>query len=386
MDRAKWRINFNTMKIPFLNFTPMHMGIKAEMQEAFGRVYDSNWFVLGKEVEQFEKAYATFNQVKYTVGLSNGLDALHLALKACGVGVGDEVIVPSNTYIATVLAVSYVGATPVFVEPKIETYNIDPDRIEEVITSKTKAIMPVHLYGQACEMTAIMTLAKKYNLFVIEDNAQSQGATFNGKLAGSWGDINGTSYYPGKNLGALGDAGAVTSNSDDLAQKVKVLRNYGSQKKYYNEVIGHNMRLDELQAALLSVKLKKLTEWTLQRQKIAGWYNEGLREIDGLILPKVAEGATHVYHLYVVRTKLRDELQEYLAAAGIGTLIHYPIPPHLQEAYKDLGLKKGDFPIAEEIAETALSLPLWPGMTIEDVKYTIKLLKQFCNDRKPFFI
>jgi dTDP-4-amino-4,6-dideoxygalactose transaminase len=362
------------MKIPFLNFSPMHSEIKSKMQAAFNRVYDSNWFVLGKEVEQFEHAYATFNEVKYAVGLSNGLDALHLALKACGVGVGDEVIVPSNTYIATVLAVSYVGATPVFVEPNIETYNIDINRIEAVITSKTKAIMPVHLYGQACEMIAIIELAKKYKLYVIEDNAQSQGATFDGKLTGNWGDINGTSFYPGKNLGALGDAGAVTSNSDELAQKVKVLRNYGSQKKYYNEVIGHNMRLDELQAALLSVKLEKLNEWTAQRQQIAAWYDEALKDVEGIILPKIAVGATHVYHLYVIRTNKRDKLQKYLHDNGVGTLIHYPIPPHLQEAYQGLGYKKGNFPIAEELADTMISLPLWIGMPKEFVQYVSSLV------------
>ena len=358
----------------------MHAAIKAEMHEAFNRVYESNWFVLGKEVEQFERTYADFNQVKHAVGLSNGLDALHLALKACGVGPGDEVIVPSNTYIATVLSVSYVGATPVFVEPNVETYNIDPECIEKAITRKTKAIMPVHLYGQACEMTSIMALAKKYNLFVIEDNAQSQGAKFDGKLTGSWGDINATSFYPGKNLGALGDAGAVTTNSDDLAQKIKVLRNYGSQKKYYNEVIGHNMRLDELQAALLSVKLKRLNEWTLQRQQIAAWYDEALKDFEDIILPKVAEGATHVYHLYVIRTKKRDALQKYLNDSGVGTLIHYPIPPHLQQAYQDLGYRKGDFPLAEEIAETALSLPLWPGMTQEEVVLVANSISNFVHE------
>lgn len=355
----------------------MHSAIKTEMQNAFDRVYDSNWFVLGAEVEQFENAYSTFNKVKHAVGISNGLDALHLALKACGIGIGDEVIVPSNTYIATVLAVSYVGATPVFVEPNKETYNIDPSRIEVAITSKTKAIMPVHLYGQACEMTAIMELAIKYKLFVIEDNAQSQGASFDGKLTGSWGDINGTSFYPGKNLGALGDAGAVTTNSDYLAQKVRVFRNYGSQKKYYNEVIGYNMRLDELQAALLSVKLNKLTELTAQRQQIAAWYDEALKDVEGIILPKIAQGATHVYHLYVIRTNKRDELQKCLHDNGIGTLIHYPIPPHLQEAYKELGFKKGDLRIAEEIAETALSLPLWPGMTYEEVIEICNCIRNF---------
>jgi dTDP-4-amino-4,6-dideoxygalactose transaminase len=358
----------------------MHSGIKAEMQEAFSRVYDSNWFVLGREVDQFENAYSVFNQVKHTVGLSNGLDALCLALKTCGVGFGDEVIVPSNTFIATVLAVTYVGAKPVFVEPNRQTYNIDIHRIETALSSKTKAIIPVHLYGQSCEMSAIMALAKKHNLFVIEDNAQSQGACCDGKLTGSWGDVNATSFYPGKNLGALGDAGAITTNSDDFFEKVKVFRNYGSQKKYYNEVIGHNMRLDELQAALLSIKLKKLNEWTVQRQQIADWYNEALKDLEGIILPKIADGVTHVYHLYVIRTNKRDELQKYLYDNGVGTLIHYPIPPHLQEAYKVLGYKKGDFPIAEEIAQTTLSLPLWPGMERGDIEFVSSLIKDFRFD------
>jgi dTDP-4-amino-4,6-dideoxygalactose transaminase len=230
-------------------------------------------------------------------------------------------------------------------------------------------------------MQPIMDIAKKYNLFVIEDNAQSQGATYKEKITGSWGDINGTSFYPGKNLGAIGDAGAVTTNDENLAEKVKILRNYGSQKKYYNEFIGHNMRLDELQASFLSVKLKYLKEWTLQRQQIGAWYDEALKEIEGLILPKIAEGATHVYHLYVIRTKKRDELQSYLNEKGIGTLIHYPIPPHLQEAYESLGLKKGDFPIAEELAETCLSLPVWPGMGVEHVELISENIKAFFNEQ-----
>jgi len=316
------------------------------------------------------------------VGVSNGLDALHLSLKALGIGKGDEVIVPSNTYIATVLAVSYVGAKPCFCRNLILKLTILIfTKIEEAVTPNTKAIMPVHLYGQACEMQPIMDIAKKYNLFVIEDNAQSQGATYKEKITGSWGDINGTSFYPGKNLGAIGDAGAVTTNDENLAEKVKILRNYGSQKKYYNEFIGHNMRLDELQASFLSVKLKYLKEWTLKRQEIGAWYDEALKEIEGLILPKIAEGATHVYHLYVIRTKKRDELQSYLNEKGIGTLIHYPIPPHLQEAYESLGLKKGDFPIAEELAETCLSLPVWPGMGVEHVELISENIKAFFNEQ-----
>jgi dTDP-4-amino-4,6-dideoxygalactose transaminase len=365
------------MKIPFLSFNATNNKIRAEIMTAFEQFFDKGWYVLGDSVKQFEQQYAVFNKVGYTIGVSNGLDALHIALKALGIGYGHEVIVPSNTYIATALAVSYVGATPVFVEPNILTYNIDPLKIEAAITSKTKAIMPVHLYGQSCEMDAIMEMAKKHGLYVIEDNAQSQGATYNGRHTGSFGHINGTSFYPGKNLGALGDAGAVTTNDEELARKAGVLRNYGSQKKYYNEVIGYNMRLDECQAAFLSVKLKYLNKWTEQRQQIASWYNEALQGIDALVLPLHADNATHVYHLYVVRSRRRDDLQKHLSSSGIGTLIHYPVPIHLQEAYRHLGFSKGDFPLAEEIAGTCLSLPMWPGITKDDVDTVATAIKSF---------
>ena len=367
------------MKIPFVNFAIMHSEIKTEMLETFNQVYDSNWFILGKEVEKFENAYASFNEVTSCIGVSNGLDALYLSLKSLGITKGDEVIVPSNTYIATALAVSYVGAKPIFVEPNIETYNIDSNLIEAAITSKTKAIMPVHLYGQACDMQSIMGIARRNNLYVIEDNAQAQGASSNGKLTGSWGDVNGTSFYPGKNLGALGDAGAVTTNSEEIANKIKLFRNYGSEKKYYNDVIGHNMRLDELQAAFLFVKLQKLKIWTAERQKIASWYDNELDGIKNLILPITEKSSTHVYHLYVIRTSKRDQLQQYLNKKGIGTLIHYPIPVHLQTSYQHLGFKKGDFPIAEEISDTCLSLPLWPGMLFSEVQFVANTIKSFYN-------
>lgn len=370
------------IRIPFLNFEAMHSSIREEMRQCFEKVYDSYWYVLGKNVSEFEESYAVFNQTKHCVGVSNGLDALHLALKACGIGKGDEVIVPSNTYIATVLAVSYVGAIPVFAEPRLDTYNINPELIEKEITRRTKAIMPVHLYGQSCEMTEIMEIAKRHNLFVIEDNAQSQGSTFQGKLTGSWGNVNGTSFYPGKNLGALGDAGAVTTNDSILAEKIQILRNYGSSKKYNNEVIGHNMRLDELQAAFLSVKLKNLDSWTKQRQEIAGWYKQALFGVGDLILPQTAVGATHVHHLYVIRTKKRDELQKYLMQNGVGTLIHYPIPPHLQEAYAFLGHGLGSFPIAEELCNTSLSLPLWPGIERQMVTRISEIMLNFFDQRR----
>ncbi len=370
------------MKIPFLSFDTTNREIKKEITEAFDRFFDSQWYILGEQVGQFEQAYARFNNADHCVGISNGLDALHLCLRVLGIGPGDEVIIPANTYIATLLAVSYVGGTPVLVEPKIGTYNIDSAGIEAAITAKTKAIMPVHLYGQSCEMEEIMDIATRHGLFVVEDNAQAQGAAFNGKLTGSFGDCNGTSFYPGKNLGALGDAGAVTTNDPGYCDKLRMLRNYGSKKKYYNEAIGYNMRLDELQAAMLLVKLKYLEKWTRERQQIAGWYDSALRGIGDLVLPVVAPGATHVYHLYVIRTKSRDQLQDFLAKQGIGTLIHYPLPPHLQEAYSHLGLKKGDFPITEEIAETVLSIPLWPGMQQGNVEEVATAIRSFFNTQK----
>lgn len=344
---------------------------------AFEQFFDKSWYILGTAVKDFEAAYAQFNQTRAAVGVSNGLDALHIALKCAGIGAGDEVLVPSNTYIATFLAVSYVGATPVPVEPDIHTYNINPDLLEAAITPKTKAIIPVHLYGQACNMTAIMAIAEKHGLKVIEDNAQAHGATWNNQLTGSFGHMNATSFYPGKNLGALGDAGAVTTNDEVLAEKAKVLRNYGSQKKYYNEEIGFNMRLDECQAAFLSVKLKRINEWTALRQQVAAWYNEYLQDCTAVVTPATDPAATHVYHLYVIRTTQRDALQKQLAEQGIGTLIHYPVPPHLQEAYQNLGYTAGQFPIAEELAQTCLSLPMWPGMTKEMVLEVTTQIRSF---------
>jgi dTDP-4-amino-4,6-dideoxygalactose transaminase len=369
------------MNIPFLSFDNTNRQIRADMIAAFTQVFDSKWYIMGKAVERFEAEYAAYNQVPHCVGVSNGLDGLHLCLRALGIGPGDEVIVPSNTYIATVLAVSHVGATPVFVEPDRDTYNINPTLVAAAITPRTKAIMPVHLYGQCCQMDALMAIAQQHGLRVIEDNAQSQGATFNGKLAGSFGAANGTSFYPGKNLGALGDAGAVTTADAEVAHRVRVLRNYGSQKKYYNESIGYNMRLDELQAAFLSVKLQHLAQWTAERQQIADWYNQALQGIGDVVTPQVAAGATHVYHLYVIRTAHRNALQQHLAQQGIGTLIHYPLPPHLQAAYRHLGHGLGDFPLAEQLADTCLSLPLFPGLLQEQVQGIASIIQSFFKNR-----
>ena len=365
------------MQIPFLSFNQVNQQIKKEITEVFDKFFDSGWYILGESVKQFEREYAEFNQVKKCIAVSNGLDALHIALKSLYITQGDEVIVPSNTYIATVLAISYVGASPIFVEPDIDTYNIDPIKIEAAITPRTKVIMPVHLYGQCCEMEQIMQIAKNHDLYVVEDNAQSQGASYKNKLAGSWGNINGTSFYPGKNLGALGDAGAITTNDESLAHSAAILRNYGSQKKYFNDVIGFNMRMDECQAAFLSVKLNYLKEWTQQRKQIARWYDQHLSDMDEIILPKTAVDASHVYHVYMIRTQLRDDLNFFLSTKGVGTLIHYPVPPHLQKAYSFLNYKEGNFPIAEEIAKTCLSLPLWPGMQEEQVAYIANEIRIF---------
>ncbi|MCF1716392.1 DegT/DnrJ/EryC1/StrS family aminotransferase [Flavihumibacter sp. RY-1] len=365
------------MKIPFLDFTYMHSGLREEMIDAFAEVYDSNWFILGKKVDAFESEFARFCGSRFCAGVSNGLDALKLALMALGIKEGDEVIVPSNTYIATPLAVSFVGAKPVFVEPSLKTYNIDPDLISDIITERTKAIIPVHLYGQACEMEQIMDIAHKYKLFIIEDNAQAQGAMFNECLTGNWGDINATSFYPGKNLGALGDAGAITTNNSEHYEKILALRNYGSKAKYVHDFIGYNMRLDEIQASFLSVKLKKLNDWNKQRSEIAQRYNEMLDGVGDVVLPKLANKATHVYHLYVIRTKYRNKLQKYLSDQGVCTLIHYPIPPHLQNAYSHLNYSKGAFPIAEELADTSLSLPIWPGLNLKQIETISMHIKAF---------
>jgi dTDP-4-amino-4,6-dideoxygalactose transaminase len=365
------------MKVPYLYLKRINLIHIEELSIAFKEVLNSGWYILGDKVKKFEKEYASFNQTQYCVGVGNGLDALILALKALNIGANDEVIVPSNTYIATWLAVSCVGATPVPIEPRIDTYNLNPDLIEEKISKKTKAIIPVNLYGQAAELEEICTIAKKHSLYVIEDNAQAQGAKYRGKLTGSWGHINATSFYPGKNLGALGDAGAITTEDAELDSKIRILRNYGSEKKYYNEIKGINSRLDELQAALLSVKLKYINHSNLERTQLASVYNSCLKNIGDIITPSIAKNADSVYHIYSIRTKHRDKLQEYLNECGIGTMVHYPVPPHLQNAYKELPYKKGSFPIAEETANTCLSLPLYPGLTENDMEYIVEQIKTF---------
>lgn len=364
------------MKIPFVSFIPMEREIDADIRKAFERVYKRSWYIGGIEDKEFEKAYAQYCDAEYCVGTGNGLDSLMLSLKALEIGQGDEVIVPSNTYIATALAVTYVGARPVFVEPDIRTFNINPTLIEAAITEKTKAIMPVHLYGQACDMDPIMVIAKKYNLFVIEDCAQAHGATYKGKKVGSFGDAAGFSFYPGKNLGALGDAGAAVTSDKLLAEKIRALGNYGSDYKYHHIYKGNNSRLDEMQAAFLSAKLPQLDKINEVRRKVANRY---LNEITNseIILPYVDKNCVPVWHIFGIRCKKRDKLEAFLNEREIGTNKHYPIPMHLQECYKDLGYKKGNFPIAEEISETQLSIPMYYGMSEEEIQYVIDSINEF---------
>jgi len=364
------------MKIPFVTFKPLEKELDKELRDAFERVYARSWYIEGEEDEQFEKKFAEFIGTGYCVGCGNGLDALLLIMRALGIGAGDEVIVPSNTYIATALAVTYAGAKPVFVEPDITTYTIDPDRIEAAITDKTKAIIAVHLYGLSCDMDPIMAVAEKHSLLVIEDCAQAHGATYKGRNIGTFGIAAGFSFYPGKNLGALGDAGAAVTNDKELADKIRAIGNYGTDYKYHHIYQGVNSRLDELQAAFLAAKLPILDKVNEDRRRIADRYLAGLKN-EAVILPVVPEYSTPVWHIFAVRTERRAELEKHLSDAGIGTNKHYPIPMHLQGAYKDMGYKEGDFPIAEEISRTELSLPLYYGMTDEEIDYVIEAINSF---------
>ena len=364
------------MKVPFVSFLPMERELDSELRIAFDRVFNRSWYIEGEEDAAFEKEFAKYCGVKYCVGVGNGLDALMLSLKALGIGDGDEVIVPSNTYIATALAVTYVGANPVFVEPQIETFNIDPDKIEIAINEHTKAIIPVHLYGQPCDMDPIMEIAQKYGLKVIEDCAQAHGATYKGQKVGTFGDVAGFSFYPGKNLGALGDAGAVVTNNKELADKIRALGNYGSDYKYHHIYKGNNSRLDEIQAAFLLAKLPHLERMNTERRRIADRY---LSEIVNLkvVLPMASEQTIPVWHVFGIRCMEREALEKSMNEAGIGTNKHYPIPIHLQECYKDLGYGLGAFPIAEEISKTELSIPMYYGMTDDEISYIIETINNF---------
>jgi dTDP-4-amino-4,6-dideoxygalactose transaminase len=366
-----------SQRVPFLDMKSPYQELKVELDAAYQRVMDSGWYILGEEVESFEREFAQYCNVKHCVSVGNGLEALHLILRAYGIGEGDEVIVPSNTYIATWLAVSYAGATPVPVEPNPRTYNLDPDRVLAAITARTRAILPVHLYGQTADMDPLMALAEQYDLKVIEDAAQAQGAYYKGRISGNLGHAAGFSFYPGKNLGALGDAGAITTNDDALADPVRTLRNYGSRVKYYNEAKGYNSRLDEMQAAFLRVKLRYLEEWNKRRADIASVYLESLADLPELILPYVPEWASPIWHIFTIRHPRRDDLQNYLKNAEIGTLIHYPVPPHLSGAYAELGIQEGTFPIAEAIASSQLSIPMGPHLSPADTEYVISTIREY---------
>ena len=363
----------------FFDLKSVNNASKSELTAAFNRVLESGWYVLGNEVNRFESEFANYCEVRNCIGVGNCLDALQFILQGLGIGGGDEVIVPSNTYIATWLAISNVGAIPVPVEPRIETYNIDPSRIQDSITSRTKAIIVVHLYGQPCDMDPINEIADSFRLKVIEDSAQAHGAKYKGKRVGGLGDASGFSFYPSKNLGALGDGGAVTTNDPELSIKVNLLRNYGSKTKYQNEVKGFNSRLDELQAAFLIEKLKVLDLQNEQRRKIASIYLERLAFFEEITLPVIPDWAETVWHQFIIRHKNRDDLINNLRKAGIGTMIHYPIPPHLQLAYKEMGKKKGDYPISEIIHKEVLSLPISPEISLLEVEAVIDALTAYLS-------
>jgi dTDP-4-amino-4,6-dideoxygalactose transaminase len=365
------------MRIPFLELKPTYLELKDALDAAWHRVMDSGWYVLSSELESFEQEYAAYCGAKYCVGVGSGFDALHLALRAWEIGPGDEVIVPSNTFIATWLAVTFAGAAPVPVEPDAKTFNLDPARVAAAVTLRTRAIIPVHLYGQPADMEPINAIAEKHGLKVLEDAAQAQGAFYKGRRVGSLGHAAAHSFYPSKNLGAFSDGGAITTDDAVLADKLRALRNYGSKLKYYHERMGTNSRLDELQAAFLRVKLAKLNEWNARRHTVAHYYLNRLQKLPELMLPFVPADIDPVWHLFVVRHPRRDELQRHLEEAGIGSLIHYPVPPHLSGAYSDLGHRQGAYPIAEEQSRTVLSLPVGPHLNREAQDHVIAAIRSF---------
>jgi len=362
--------------IPFLELRPAYEELKQEMDAAWFRVMESGWYLFGKELDAFETEFATYCGVAHCVGVGNGLDALHLILRAMEIGRGDEVLVPSNTFIATWLAVSYAGATPIPVEPDPDTCNMAPSHIRAAITDRTRAIMPVHLYGQPADMDPILEIARDYGLKVTEDSAQAHGATYKGRRTGGIGDAAGTSFYPGKNLGAFGDAGAVTTNDSVLADKVRKLRNYGAIRKYYHDLQGVNSRVEELHAATLRVKLAHLDEWNSRRRTIAALYYDRLQGLPGLRMVRVIDGVQPVWHLFPIRHRQRDQLQRMLANRGVMTQIHYPVPPHLCGAYADAGLPMGSLPIAEEMGKTLLSLPVGPHLGLERAEYVADMVRE----------
>ncbi len=363
------------MTISFLNLKPAYEELREECDAAYHRVMNSGWYLLGEELRAFEAEYAAFCGSKHCMGVANGLDGLQLALRATGIGPGDEVIVPAHTFIATWFAVTSVGATIVPVEPKADTFNLDPDLVEQAVTHRTRAIIPVHLYGQTVEVAPLFEIANRHDLIVLEDAAQSHGARYCGRVSGSLGHIAAHSFYPAKNLGAIGDAGAVTTDNDDFAHRIRELRNYGGSQKYHHDRVGYNSRMDELQAAFLRVRLRYLSSWNTRRRQIATTYLTELAGINQITLPVVPEWAEPVWHLFVIQTPERDRLKERLDAVGVATIIHYPIPPHLSGAYRELGYSKGSFPIAERIADSVLSLPIGPHLSVDDARHVVSSVK-----------
>ncbi len=374
------------MKVPFLDLKIQYQSIKSEVDAAIQNVLDNTAFILGPSVENFEKDFAEAQNVKYCLGTSSGTDANHLVLWGLGIGPGDEVIIPANTFIATAWGATLCGATPVFVDCHPESYNIDPAKVEAAITSKTKAIVAVHLYGQSADLDPLKQIANKYNLILVEDAAQAHLAEYKGKPIGGLTAAASFSYYPGKNLGAFGEGGAVTTNDEDLYKHVKMLREHGQSKKYYHETFGHNYRMEGIQGAVLGVKLKHLNDWTNGRRKVAAKYKDGLKDLKEIILPKEMPYAKHVYHLFVIQVngtslekanQLRDKLKDYLTEKGISVGLHYPVPLHQQKCFEGLGYKKGDFPITEKLAETGLSLPMYPELTDEQINYVVDNIRKF---------
>lgn len=366
--------------IPLVDLKAQYIMLKEEIEQAIQNVIDKTNFILGEDVELFEKEFASFSMATYGIGVGSGTEALHLSLLALGIGQGDEVITTSNTFVATVLAISYTGARPVLVDVDPETYNIDTSLIRKVITRKTRAIIPVHIYGQSVDMDPIREIAKEYDLKIIEDACQAHGAEYKGKRVGSIGDIGCFSFYPGKNLGAYGDGGMAVTNDEGIAQKIKMLRNYGSKIKYHHEFKGFNSRLDTIQAAILAVKLKKLEQWNETRRRHARRYNEWLREGD-IVTPVEKDYARHIYHIYAIRVKDRDKLLEYLRSKGVFAGIHYPVPVHLLNAYRDLGYKEGDFPVTEKLSREILSLPMYPELAEGQIEYVCKNILYFLNNK-----
>ncbi|MCZ7609041.1 MAG: DegT/DnrJ/EryC1/StrS family aminotransferase [Ignavibacterium sp.] len=374
------------MNIPFLDLKANYNSIKSEVNAAIQQVLDNTAYILGSSVQNFERDFSAAHQVKYCLGTSSGTDANHLVLWGLGIGAGDEVIVPANTFIATAWGATLCGATPVFVDCDPETYDIDPAKVEKAITKKTKAIVAVHLYGQSADLDSLIDIAKKHSLILVEDAAQAHLAEYKGKLVGGLTEAASFSYYPGKNLGAYGEGGAVTTNNEALYNKIKKLREHGQSQKYYHDILGHNYRMEGIQGAVLEVKLKYLSKWTDARRSVAAKYNEGLKNFAKVITPKEASYAKHVYHLYVIQlndgsleksNQLRDKLKDFLTQNGVNVGLHYPIPLHMQECFKNLGYKKGDFPISEKIAEAGLSLPMFPELTDEQINYVIEKIKEF---------